>query len=153
MKKKSIDISNNNCTYSCIKPKKKKNNKTLSILFLQLLYFYIALVFEMNTLTKKRPGMSNCYTAMAGHWVSICPAEQGCLGSLKQKYFMKFTGNTYHSMWHPAFLLLLGAKMVWALWLIQPLRKGSGSYVPDTLPDKCHQAPNTCWQEADLKSS
>lgn len=113
----------------------------------------MAFLFEMKWvhLPEKYPEMSSCYLAMAGHlrvhlllrWKFSQISERNLLWSLQARHIF--------FIWHPDLLQPLGVKIVWGPSLIQPLRKGSGSYVLNPLPDKCHQAPNACWQEADLK--
>lgn len=99
------------------------------------------------------PGISSFYLATVRHLRFPLLSDRDFVRSLKKKSSMETSrGTTCRSLWHPEFPQPLGAK-TWAPSLIQPLRKGSESHVPSILPDRCHQPPKACWQEADLKNS
>lgn len=129
------------------------NIKALNIPFRQLCTFTWLSYLKWNEYTYQK-NIQRCLVVTwlwLDIWGSICSSDESFLRSLKEIFYEVYRQDIFFFIWHPDLLQPLGVKIVWAPSLIQPLRKGSGSYVLNPLPDKCHQDPNACWQEADLK--
>lgn len=129
-----------------LKPKNTEYSTSTTV------YFYRTLFLKWVRLPEPCPGMSSCYMAMARHLRFPLLSDQDFLRSLKKKSSMEKSRGTTCVLCGTQNYCNLWVQRVWASLLIQPLRKGCGSYVPNILPDRCHQAPNACWQEADLKN-